>query len=194
MFIAAPDESADVERIYTASRASMGFTMNLTRAWAWRPDVFDGFAALRGTLTSQSTLSKRDQAVLVCAMASELGDAYCSLAWGRTLAQEAGVAAAAAVITNADTPDVSDRERALAAWARKVVADPNATSERDVMALRRAGLNDREIFEATVFIAFRQAFSTVNDALGIHPDRQLADQVPPEVRGAVTYGRPAAEA
>ncbi|AMO25302.1 hypothetical protein UC35_06960 [Ramlibacter tataouinensis] len=167
--------------------------MNLMRAWAWRPEVFDGFTALRSQLTSKSSLSKRELAVLVCAGASELGDSYCSLALGKTLAREAGATAAAAVIANKAAEELTERDRALAAWARKMVANPNATTPADVDALRQAGLSEREIFEATVFVAFRQAFSSVNDALGLSPDRILAEQVPPEVRAAVTYGRPVAD-
>ena len=53
-----------------------------------------------------------------------------------------------------------------------------------------AGLADREIFEATAYVAFRLAFSTVNDALGAQPDEELVAEAPPEVRAAVTYGRP----
>jgi len=56
--------------------------------------------------------------------------------------------------------------------------------------LREVGLGDREIFEATSFIAFRLAFSTVNDALGAAPDKQLVDEAPELVRAAVSYGRP----
>jgi hypothetical protein len=56
--------------------------------------------------------------------------------------------------------------------------------------LRAAGLSDREIFEATVYVAFRLAFSTVNDALGARPDQRLVASAPPEVRAAVAYGRP----
>jgi len=72
-----------------------------------------------------STLSRRELAVLVCATASALRDSYCSLAWGKTLAKEASASAAAVI---ADTPDASltARDRAPAAWARKVVSDPNA--------------------------------------------------------------------
>jgi hypothetical protein len=54
-------------------------------------------------------------------------------------------------------------------------------------------LSEQEIFEATVFIAFRLAFSTVNDALGARPDWQLAAAASPEVRDAVTFGRPTTE-
>ena len=42
------------------------------------------------------------------------------------------------------------------------------------------------------FAALRIAFSTVNDALGTAPDRQLGVEVPAEVRDAVTFGRPIA--
>jgi alkylhydroperoxidase family enzyme len=77
----------------------------------------------------------------------------------------------------------------LADWARKVARNPNETSAPDIAVLRAAGLGDRDIFEATVFVAFRLAFSTVNDALGIAPDWQLAEALTPEVRAAVSYGR-----
>lgn len=190
MFLPIPTTTDAVERIYKSTQAAQGFVMNLTSAWAWRPDVYESFAALRSQLTAKSGLSKRDQAVLVCAAASQLRDSYCSLAWGKTLAAEAGAAAAAAVLTGADDVALTQRDRSLAAWARKVVADPNSTTPADVAALRSAGFDDRTIFEVTAFVAFRLAFSTVNDALGADPDWQLVDTVPPEVRSAVTYGRP----
>jgi uncharacterized peroxidase-related enzyme len=192
MFIAAPEDCADTARLYKSSADSQGFVMNLTRAWAWRPDVFEGFAALRSQLTTMSSLSKREQAVIVCATAASLGDSYCSLAWGKTLAGEAGAAAAAAVIGGASSSALSARDQALAQWARQVVADANGTTAQDVDALRAAGLSEKEILEATVFIAFRLAFSTVNDALGVTPDSELAASAPKEVSAAVTFGRPVA--
>ena len=190
MFLPVPKVTDAVERIYKSNQAAQGFVMNLTSAWAWRPDVFESFASLRNQLTSSSSLSKRDQAVLVCATASQLQDSYCSLAWGKTLAAEAGAATAAAVLAGGDDTALTARDRALAAWARKIVADPNSTTPPDIVTLRSAGLDDCAIFEATAFVAFRLAFSTVNDALGANPDWQLFNTAPPEVRSAVTYGRP----
>lgn len=110
MFIAAPEDSDDTARIYKSNADSQGFVMNLTRAWAWRPDVFEGFAALRSQLTTKSSLSKREQAVIVCATAAELGDSYCSLAWGKTLAEEAGAVSAAALIDSSSTDRLNARE------------------------------------------------------------------------------------
>ena len=82
------------------------------------------------------------------------------------------------MLSGAPAPGLSARETALADWARQVVRDPNATTSDDVERLRDAGLSDREIFEATAFVTFRLALSTVNDALGAAPDKQLADAAP----------------
>ena len=105
------------------------------------------------------------------------------------MAKLTDVETAAQVIVGAPAPAPSDREAALAAWARHVVRDPNSTTSDHVARLREVGLGDREIFETTALVAFRLAFSTINDALGAAPDRQLADAAPDPIRAAVSYGR-----
>lgn len=189
MFLQTPPESEGAKRIYQQDMESRGHVMNLSRAWAWRPDVEEGFARLRSLLTSNSSLTSRERSVLVCSAASTLGDSYCSLAWGKMLAAASDGNAAAAVLRADDDAGLNPREMALARWARQVAKDPNGTAAKDVESLRAAGLSDKEIFEATVFVAFRIAFSTLNDALGVQPDWQVAQAAPPEVREAVTWGR-----
>jgi len=185
----APDSEA-AARIYQGDLDKRGFVMNYNRAWAWRPDVADAFLALRSLVTSASSLSPREQAVLTCAMASTLGDSYCSLAWGKMLAGASDPSTAAAVLSASGSTALTPREEALAAWARKVVDNPNGTTAEDLDGLRAAYCSEKDIFEATIFVAFRLAFSTINDALGVEPDRQIAEAAPPEVRDAVDYGRP----
>jgi hypothetical protein len=92
--------------------------MNLTRLWAWRPKVAEVFIRLRKLLMAQSPVSARERSVLVCAVASALGDSYCALAWGTMLASQTTPAAAAAVLTSNEDAELTLRERALAAWAR----------------------------------------------------------------------------
>jgi alkylhydroperoxidase family enzyme len=137
-----------------------------------------------------SGLTFRQCAILVTATASTLGDSACSMAWGGKLGNVSDPALAAAVLTGTDT-GLTEQDRALAGWARKVVRDPNATTAADVQVLRDCGLDDGQIFAVTTYVALRLAFSTVNDALGLHPDAQLAQSLPSAVLDAVTYGRPA---
>jgi alkylhydroperoxidase family enzyme len=119
-----------------------------------------------------------------------LGDAYCSLAWGSKLAGESSATIAGNVLRGVDD-ELDDSEKALAAWARRVVSDPNAVTEVDVEELQNVGFTDTQIFAITVYVAGRLAFATVNDALGAQPDYELAAGVPREIRDAVHYGRPA---
>jgi uncharacterized peroxidase-related enzyme len=189
MFLEDPPESAEARAAYDADCEEDGYVSNHTRLWSWRPDLRETFMALRSSVMKSSALEKRDWAVLVTSTVSELNDSYCSFAWGALLASLSDDETAAQVVRGASAPGLSEREAALAAWARQVVRDPNGTTDQDVERLRAAGLGDREIFEATAFVAFRLAFSTVNDALGAAPDKQLADETPEHVRAAITYGR-----
>lgn len=189
MFLNKPPEDEGVRALYASERADEGFVMNLVHLWAWRPEVFRTFVELRKLVVEQSSLTAREYAVLVCATASSLGDSYCSLAWGHRLAEASSDETAAALLASGKTDGLSPREAALAHWAKLVVNNPNATSGPDVDELRANGLSDREIFEATAWIALRLAFSTVNDALGAQPDAELAARVPAAVREAVKYGR-----
>ncbi len=189
MFIGHPPIVPAAARLHRQDIEQLGFVMNLTRLWAWRPETYEAFVALRNTVMEASTLTAREFAVLVCATAGSLGDSYCALAWGRKLADKSDASVAQAVLRELPCEALSRREEALADWARQVVRDPNRTTPGQVDALRAVGLDDREIFDATLFTSLRLAFSTVNDALGVPPDWQVAEAAPVEVSEAVRFGR-----
>lgn len=190
MFLPDPPHSAAVQAAYDQDRASDGYVNNNTRLWSYRPDVSDQFVELRSSLMDGSSLSERELAVLLVASVAVRADSYCALAWGARLATMADDEAAVAVLTGGSAQSLTVREIALARWARTVAADANATTAEDVAQLRDAGLTAKEIFEATAYVAFRLAFSTVDNALGAEPDLQLAQSAPPGVREAVSFGRP----
>jgi SAM-dependent methyltransferase/alkylhydroperoxidase family enzyme len=190
-FLTVPATTADVQRLYDDDVAELGYVMNASRLWAQQPALNAELFELLGHVTKVGGLTFRQRGILVSACASALGDGYCSLAWGKRLAGEAGDDVAAGVLRG-DDGLLDDAERAMARWARRITRDPNATDAGDVQALRDAGFDDRQIFAITFYVALRIAFSTVNDALGVRPDHQLAGSAPGPVRDAVTFGRPAA--
>ncbi len=190
MFLTEPGTTPETTAMYDHDVADRGWVMNLTRAWAWRPDLFDSFVGTRSLSVAGTGLTDRDVAVLVAATASARGDSYCSLAWGAKLAALSSPESAAGVLGGASPEGLSEREHALADWARHAVTDPSTTTAEEVQRLRAAGLNDRDILSATVFLAMRLAFSTVNNALGVLPDARLRDDAPAPVADVVAYGRP----
>lgn len=187
-FLAVPETSEEVQRLYDQDAEELGYVMNLSQVWAHQPGAKDRLFDLMGTTVRAGSLSFRERGILVAACASTLGDAYCSLAWGKKLAGETGPDVAADVLRGVDDA-LSPAEQALARWARQVTRDPNGADLDDVQDLREAGFTDDQIFAVTLFVALRLAFSTVNDALGALPDHALAESVPAPVRDAVTFGR-----
>jgi uncharacterized peroxidase-related enzyme len=191
-FLEEPAVSAQVQALYDEDLADGGYVWNVSRLWAHQPGTLKQLFGLMSEAFTPSGLTFRQRGILVTAAASALGDSYCSLAWGGKLGQ-ASDAAVAGVLNGSDA-GLTDQEKAMAASARKVARDPNATTPADIQALRDSGLDDGQIFAITAFVALRLAFSTINDSLGAQPDAQLAQSLPREVREAVTYGRPVAQA
>jgi len=189
-FLAEPPISPQVQALYDEDLAEDGYVWNVSRLWAYQPETVRRLFELMSQAFKHSGLTFRQRGILVTATASALGDSYCAMAWGGKLAHVTDPELAAGVLSSRDG-ELSEQERAMAAWARRIVSDPNATAPADVQALREAGLNDEQIFAITAFVALRLAFSTVNDALGAQPDPQLVESLPKEVVDAVTYGRPA---
>ena len=138
--------------------------------------------------TAAGSISLRQRAVLVTAAAAALGDSYCSMAWGKKLAEASSPEVAATVI-DGGSEGLGDDEKALAGWARLLARDPNSITSDDVERLRDAGFDDGQIFAVTAFVALRLAFATVNDALGAAPDHELNESLSDEVRSAVSFGR-----
>jgi uncharacterized peroxidase-related enzyme len=190
-FLAEPPASAQVQALYDDDLAHGGFVWNVSRLWAHQPDSLSLLFTLMSQVFAPSGLRFRQRGILVLAAASTLGDSYCSLGWGEKLGKASDAALVTAVLTGTDA-ELTDQEKAMAAWARMVAGDPNATTQADIQALRDSGLDDGQIFAITAFVALRLAFSTINDSLGAQPDAQLARLLPAEVRDAVTYGRPVA--
>lgn len=189
-FLEEPPINGPVQALYDEDINESGYVWNVSRLWAYQTDTLDQLFALMSQAFKASGFSFRQRGILVAATASTLGDSYCSLAWGGKLAGATDPRTAAAVLTGEDV-GLTEQERVMAQWARKVVLDPNATTPSDVDALRKVGLSDSQIFAITTFVALRLAFSTINDALGANPDVQLLKSLPEEIVQSVTYGRPA---
>lgn len=188
-FLGALPPSEYAERMRKEDLDEDGYVSTVVKLWARMPGAFDDLFALLRSSAEFGDLSLRQRGVLTTAMAATLGDSACAYAWGGKLATWAGDAAVPASVLRGDDEALTPDERALAAWTRKVVGDPNSTRPEDVDELRAAGFSDDRIFAATLFIVLRLAFSTFNDALGLQLDQAVVDDLPATVRDAVTWGR-----
>jgi SAM-dependent methyltransferase len=182
--LAAAPLTPESEALERADVQDLGFVMNATRLWGWRPEAHDRFFELAG-LVAGGALGFRERGLIVLAAASTIGDPYCATAWGTKLAPTVGDHTVAAMLRGDDN-SLEPAERAMTAWVRRVMRDAMNTEPADLDDLRRAGVDDERIFSITLYAALRMAFSTVNNALGARTDAELLARAPSEVLSAIT--------
>ena len=66
---------------------------------------------------------------------------------------------------------LSPRQRALAEFAWKLTTQPAHAEETWIAALRKAGLEEEQIFEAAQIVAIYNSNNRLNNAVGLHLDR-----------------------
>ena len=184
--------SGAVAEMYETDRQVFGHLPNLTKAFSLRPDVYAAWRQLNGSVRSNMELRRYELATL--AAARRLRSSYCALAHGSVilnnhLLSPEGVRA---VVEGGDSPELDAVDAAVIDLADKVAVDATTVTEADVDRLRSLGLTDAEILDVVLAAAMRCFFSKVLDALGAEPDARFA-QLDPEVRDALTVGRPIAE-
>ena len=156
---------------------------NLERAFAARPEVYAAWRRLVEAVTAASDERRYELATL--AAARRLRSSYCSLAHGRVLAEKFYD-----YETVPGLPDGLDAaDRAIMAFAERIVVDATAITQADIDELRGHGLADDEVFDVVLAATIRCFFSKTLDALGVQPDAEFAE-LDPAFREALTVGRP----
>ena len=88
----------EAQRLFDDDLKGVGYVTNVSRLWAHLPAALTASSDLMGETTRAGSLSFAQRAVLVTAAASAVGDSYCSMAWGKKLAEATSPDVAAAVI------------------------------------------------------------------------------------------------
>ena len=158
---------------------------NMQRAFSVRPEVFKAWQQLNGAIKDAADLRRYELATL--AAARQLRSSYCCLAHGKVLAEQFYD-----YETVPKLPDGLDgADRAIMAFAERIVADATSITQADVDELRALGLEDGEIFDVVLAATIRCFFSKTLDALGVQPDAEFS-RLDPAFTDALTVGRPIA--
>ena len=185
-----PEEaSGEVKAMYDKDLAAQGYVANYTRAFSTRPDVLQGWLALKDAITSG--MDPRLYELATVAAATAIRSSYCSLVHGNILA--AGHYPAETVAGIAGEGDgaagaLDPADAAVVRFARKVAKEADQITPEDVGELRGLGLSDADVFNVILAAAARCFFSKVLDATGTQPDAALHD-LPDQLRAALTVGR-----
>lgn len=194
-----PEEEADgpVADMYGRLRDALGYVPNYGKVFSHRPELFAAWSRLNTTI--KDAMDPRVYELATLAAAAHRRSSYCVLAHGeKLLGLGSSPEEVRDLVERGDTAALSDKERAVVEFARKVASDPVAIDAADVDDLRAVGLDEAEIFDVAAAAAARLFFTALQDAMGSHPDaayrqtftdladslavgRSLEDQAPPAV-------------
>ena len=150
------------QRLFDDDLEGVGYVTNVSRLWAYLPAALEGLSDLMGEATLAGSLTLRQRAVLVTAAASTLGDSYCSMAWGKKLA-DGDEPRRCGGGHRGRTKGLDASERALAQWARlggdrtrtpSTADDVQASARRRLR--RRADLRHHDVRRAPAGLLHRQ--------------------------------------
>ena len=185
------EATGEAAALFGADLAEDGYVANMTRLFARRPAVLEGWAQLAAAI--RDTMDRRRYELVTVAAARRLRSSYCMLAHGQVLAERIlEPSAVRAIALDHRSAGLDPVDVAVMDLAEKVVADATSVTREDVDRLRDLGLDDDEIFDVVAAAAVRCFFSKTLDALGVQPDSAYAD-LEPGLRDALVVGRPIAE-
>jgi uncharacterized peroxidase-related enzyme len=175
--------------LYELDRAKFGYVPNLTRAFSLRPGVYAAWRELIGAIQAGMELRRYELATV--AAAGRLRSSYCMLAHGSVLTSRFFEPdAVRAIVADHRSAGLDEVDVAVMDLAEKVADDATSVTQADIDRLRGLGLTDPEILDVILAAAARSFFSKVLDGVGALPDREYSDKLAPELREALTVGRP----
>ena len=165
----------DVRARIVGVQEKAGFVPNVFITLAHRPDEFRAFFAYHDALMQKDGgLSKAEREMIVVATSGANDCLYCIVAHGailRIYAKNPLVADQIAV--NYRKADISQRQRAMLAFAMKVAVNSVAIDDADFTALREHGFTDEDIWDIGAIAAFFALSNRMANMISMRPNDEF---------------------
>jgi uncharacterized peroxidase-related enzyme len=170
--------------LFAKYRAELGYVPNYLQLFAWRPDVYDAWRRLLGSIRAE--LEPRRYLLATLAAAQTLRSTYCAVENGAMLREDCqDPEAVRRIASDRASADLSAVDLAIMDFAAHVARDAPSIGPDDIERLRRLELTDDEIFDVALAASVRCFFSTILHAMGAGPDNERLDHLEPSLRAAL---------
>jgi len=165
----------DIRARILAVQEKSGFVPNVFLVLARRPDEFRAFFAYHDALMArESGLSRAEREMIVVATSNDNGCQYCVVAHGAILrirARDPLIADQVAI--NYRKADISERQKAMLAFAMKVSRDSRSVGDADYETLRGHGFSDEDIWDIGAVAAFFGLSNRMANMLSLRPNDEF---------------------
>ena len=176
-----------VQEMYARQQNTWGYVPNYAKVFCYRPEVMVRWAKLLSEV--RRPLDARRFELVTFAAAHELRHTSCALAHGKALTEFIGDNDVRAIAEGGTANSLTDAEKEMVRFARKIAKDASAVTPQDVEALKQHGLSDADVFDIAATAAARSFFTKLLDALGSEPDSAFLS-LNEVLRQSLTVGRP----
>lgn len=171
-----PDERPeDIAKYMAKCEEKLGFVPNVIRAYAAKPAHWRGFVSLYHAIMDdeESGLDKVEREMIATVVSCANHCYYCLVAHGNAVRALSGdPELGEMMVMNYRVAALSDRRLAMLDYAWKLTETPDRIGEDDRAALRRAGFDDRDIFDISQIAAFFNMTNRVAAATEMMPNRE----------------------
>ena len=157
-------------------QAKAGFVPNVFLAFSHRPDEARAFFAWHDALLLKETgtLTNAEREMVIVATSGANGCLYCVVAHGAILRAYAKQPQLAdQVATNYLKADISERQRAMLAFALKVSHDSANLVEADFAALKAHGFTDEDIWDIGAITALFGLSNRMANLISLRPNDEF---------------------
>lgn len=150
----------------------LGMVPNVLKAYAFDIAKLDAFSGLYNELMlAPSGLSKLEREMIAVVVSSVNHCWYCLVAHGAAVRDLSGdPKLGEAMVMNWRAIALSDRQRAMLAFAEKLTETPNKIEDADRETLRNAGFSDRDIWDIANVAGFFNMTNRVASATDMQPN------------------------
>lgn len=165
------DAQGELREIYEEIRKSRGKIAEVHKIQSLNPvSIRDHMALYLTTMFAKSPLSRAEREMMAVVVSVVNRCEYCRVHHGEALLHywKEGGRLEALVEGRYDAAGLSDRERSLCAYAKVVTCEPASEEvEGTIAGLRREGIDDRGVLDATLVVSYFNWVNRVVLALGL---------------------------
>jgi len=164
----------DMRKYFAVCDEKIGFLPNVLAAYSFDQTKLRAFINFYNDLMmGESRLSKLEREMIAVVVSSVNRCYYCLTAHGQAVRAMSGdPALGELLVMNYRAANLTKRQRAILDYAHKLTATPAEVGDADRRALKRAGCNDRDIWDIASVTAFFNMTNRLATAVDMMPNEE----------------------
>jgi len=164
----------DLQKYFAVCDERLGFVPNVLTAYTFDQGKLRAFVGMYNDLMlGDSALSKLEREMIAVVVSAANRCYYCQVAHGQAVRELSGdPALGELLVMNYRAARLTKKQRAMLDFAHRMTVAPDEVGETERAALRKAGFEDRDIWDIAAVAAFFNMTNRMATAIDMMPNEQ----------------------